>query len=117
MNLHSSSIAWLALLGMTLGAPGAALAADAKALFESAKCVRCHSVESQGVAAKPKAGEEEEEEIKDLSKVGAERSEDWIKKFLRKEEAIDGKKHKQKFRGSDEDLQTLATWLASLGKQ
>ena len=112
MTVHSSSMTWLALLGMMLGVPGAALAADAKAIFESSKCVRCHSIESQGVAGKPKAGEEDE--IKDLSKVGAERSAEWIQKFLRKEEAIDGKKHKQKFRGSDEDLQTLATWLASL---
>jgi len=115
MNLHSSAMAWLALLGMTVAGPGAALAADAKALFESSKCVRCHSIESQGVAAKPKEGEEEE--IKDLSKVGAERSAEWIQKYLRKEEAIEGKKHKLKFRGSDEDIQTLATWLASLGKQ
>jgi cytochrome c551/c552 len=116
MNLHPSAMAWLVLLGMTLGAPGAALAADGKALFESSKCVRCHSIESQGVAAKPKEGEEDEE-IEDLSKVGAERSAEWIQKYLRKEEAIEGKKHKQKFRGSDGDLQTLATWLASLGKQ
>lgn len=108
-------MAWLALLGMTVAGPGAALAADGKSIFEASKCVRCHSIESQGVAAKPKEGEEED--VKDLSKVGTEQSAEWIQKFLRKEETLDGKKHKQKFRGSDEDLQTLATWLASLGKQ
>jgi cytochrome c551/c552 len=109
-----STMAWLPLLGMVVSAPGAAFAADAKELFVSSKCVKCHSIDSQGVAAQPKEGEEEE--IEDLSKVGAERTAEWIQKFLRKQEAIEGKKHKQKFRGSDADLETLATWLASLGK-
>ena len=36
---------------------------------------------------------------------------------LRKQAELEGKKHKLKFRGSDADLETLATWLASLGKQ
>ncbi len=103
---------WFPLVGALAGAPGAALGADAQALFESAKCVKCHSVESQGIAAKPKAGDEDE--VHDLSKVGAERTAEWIQKFLRKQETLDGKKHKQKFRGSDADLQTLAVWLASL---
>jgi mono/diheme cytochrome c family protein len=100
------------LLGAIASGPSAALAADAKELFVASKCVKCHSIESQGVAAKPKAGEEKD--VHDLSKVGAERTAEWIQKFLRKEEAIKGKKHKQKYRGSDADLQTLATWLASL---
>lgn len=112
MTLRASTLAWLALLGLIASAPGAALAADAKELFVSGKCQKCHSIESQGIAAKPKEGEEED--VKDLSKVGAERTAEWIAKFMRKEEAIKGKKHKQKYRGSDADLQTLATWLASL---
>jgi mono/diheme cytochrome c family protein len=103
------------LLGLILSGPETALAADAKERFGSSKCVKCHSIDSQGVAAQPKEGDEDE--VHDLSKVGAGRTVEWIQKFLRKQEAIEGKKHEQKFRGSDADLETLATWLASLGKQ
>lgn len=112
MTLRASTSGWLIPLGLIASAPGAALAADAKELFVSSKCVRCHAIEAQGIAAKPKQGEGED--VKDLSKVGNEHDAAWIQKYLRKEEAIKGKKHKQKFRGSDADLGTLATWLASL---
>jgi len=112
MNLRASTMVGLSLLWAIPSGPGAALAADAKELFVASKCMKCHSIESQGVAAKPKAGEEDE--VHDLSKVGAERTADWIQKFLRKQADIEGKKHKLKFRGSDADLETLATWLASL---
>ena len=50
----------------------------------------------------------------DLSKVGSERDAEWIGQFLRKQVKLDGKKHKQKYRGSDEDLATLGLWLSSL---
>ena len=106
---------WMPLLAVLAAAPEAAGAADAKELFEASKCVKCHSIESQGVAAKPKEGDEDD--VHDLSKVGTEHTAEWIQKFLRKQETLEGKKHKQKFRGSDADLETLATWLASLGKQ
>jgi len=115
MKMRASKVVWLPLLGAIVCGPSTALAADAKELFVASKCVKCHSIESQGVAAKPKAGDEDE--VHDLSKVGAERTAEWIQKFLRKQEAIEGKKHKLKFRGSDADLELLATWLASLGKQ
>lgn len=108
-------VLWIPLASALAGAPGAAAAADAAALFESSKCVKCHSVESQGIAAKPKAGKEDD--VHDLSKVGSEHTAEWIQKFLRKQETLEGKKHKQKFRGTDADLETLASWLASLGKQ
>jgi mono/diheme cytochrome c family protein len=114
MRPHVSKLLWLPLLGSILAGPAAALAADAKELFVASKCVACHSIESQGVAAKPKPGEEDK--VHDLSKVGTERTADWIQKFLRKEAELDGKKHKLKFRGSDADLEVLASWLASLGK-
>ena len=112
MSLRTAGLAVTILSFALSSGGGAALAADGKALFTSSKCVKCHSVDSQGVAATPKAGEEGE--VKDLSKVGSERTADWIAKFLRKEVDLDGKKHKLKFRGSDADLETLANWLASL---
>jgi mono/diheme cytochrome c family protein len=107
------------LVGLALAFPltalvpaDAARAADAKQLFVDGKCVRCHSIDAEGVAAKPKAGKEDE--VKDLSKVGTEHDAAWIQQFLRKEVKLEGKKHKQKYRGSDEDLETLALWLATL---
>ena len=115
MTVCASTMAMVPLLWAISTGAGAASAADAKELFVASKCVKCHSIESQGVAATPKAGDEGE--VKDLSKVGNERTADWIQKFLRKQADIEGKKHKLKFRGSDADLETLATWLASLGKQ
>ena len=115
MKVRAFGIGWLPLLGLIAGGPSAALAADAKELFVASKCVKCHSIDAQGVAATPKAGDEDK--VHDLSKVGAERTAEWIQKFLRKQEDIKGKKHKLKFRGSDADLEALATWLASLGKQ
>jgi mono/diheme cytochrome c family protein len=95
-----------------LALPEASRAQDAKQLFVDGKCIRCHSIEAQDVAAKPKEGKEDD--VKDLSNVGSEQDAEWIRQFLRKEVKLDGKKHKQKYRGSDEDLKTLALWLASL---
>ena len=115
MKARTSRMVWLPVLAAIAGGPSTGLAADAKELFVASKCARCHSIESQGVAATPKAGDEDE--VHDLSKVGSERTADWIQKFLMKQADIDGKKHKLKFRGSEADLQTLATWLASLGKR
>jgi mono/diheme cytochrome c family protein len=112
MTHRSSLLVMLPLLSLLATGAGAALAAEAQELFVASKCVRCHSVEAQGIAAKPKEGDEDE--VHDLSKVGGERTAEWIQKFLRKQETLDGKKHKQKFRGSDPDLGTLASWLASL---
>jgi cytochrome c551/c552 len=103
-------LGWLCLLGANLSA-GAAFAADAKDLFVAGKCVRCHSVESQGIAATPREGEEED--VGDLSKVGAERTKDWIERLLGEGEAAGINKH-PKYRGSAADLETLAAWLASL---
>ena len=100
------------LLATVMAAQAARAEGDAKQLFVDGKCVRCHSIDAQGVAAKPKEGKEDE--VHDLSQVGSERDADWIQQFLRKEVKLDGKKHKQKYRGSDEDLTTLALWLSSL---
>jgi hypothetical protein len=100
----------LCLLAANAGA-GAAFAADAKDLFVAGKCARCHSVESQGIAATPREGEEED--VLDLSKVGAERTKDWIETLLGEGKATGVGRH-PKYGGSAADLETLAVWLASL---
>jgi cytochrome c553 len=100
------------LIGAAVVPADVARAADAKELFVSGRCMRCHSVEAQGIAAKPRAGEEDE--VTDLSKAGADRTAEWMQQYLRREADIGGVKHRQKYRGSDEDLKTLALWLALL---
>jgi len=94
-------------------------APDGKALFTGTanKCNTCHSLTAAGIEkkkAEPSAEESKEKSDKkapDLSSVGLERKADWIGKFLMKTEAIKGEKHPRKFRGTDAELKTLATWL------
>jgi len=115
-------LAALAAHGETPAAP------DGKALFTGTtnKCNTCHTISAAGIAkkkAEPTAEESKEkaEESKektekkppDLSSVGLERKADWIGKFLMKTETIKGEKHPRKFRGTDAELKTLATWLES----
>jgi len=50
--------------------------------------------------------------IVDHSGVGLKYSNEWIKRWLLKQEEKDGKKHKIKFKGTEEELETLSKWLA-----
>lgn len=84
-------------------------APDGKQIFIDKKCNSCHSVESLGLErTNPKA------KGTDLSKVGDQLTADFIAKYLKKEEALDGKKHGLAFKGSDEEFNALVNWLASL---
>lgn len=86
---------------MTLAFSTATVMADGKECFVESKCTKCHS--APGV----KGGKN------DLAGVGKRRTEAWMKKYLIKQEAIDGKKHKTKFKGTDKQLDELVKWLAS----
>ncbi len=78
-----------------------------KAIFVAQKCTTCHAISSQGLPKEnPKGG--------DLSDVGTKHNADWIMAFITKQETLNGKKHMKKFGGTDEELHTLANWLASL---
>ena len=91
-------------------------AGTGKALFESQKCMKCHTIESQGITREgtPPAGAKLPP---DLSGVGLKHTQDWMGKWLMKEEEMNGKKHMKKFSGSDDELKTLTGWLASLKKK
>jgi mono/diheme cytochrome c family protein len=83
-----------------------------KVAFADLKCSICHSIESQGIERKSKS---EKTKGPDLSTVGAAHDADWFGKFLRKEVAnADGKKHGKDFKGTPEQLQQIAQFLASL---
>ena len=94
------------------------VAVDGKALFTDKKCNKCHTIESQGIAVLPKANADEEEdegsEPNDLSQVGSDHDVAQIKQWLQRTLEKDGKKHKKKFVGSDEELDAIAQWLVSL---
>jgi len=94
-------------------------APDGKALFTGTtnKCNTCHSLTGAGIEKKKAeataedAKEKSDKKPPDLSSVGLERKADWIGKFLMKTETIKGDKHPRKFRGTEAELKTLATWL------
>ena len=83
-----------------------------KSIFTQSKCASCHSITKQGI--QKVAGEESKKDAPDLSAVGTKHNADWITKFLLKKETLNDKKHLKKFKGSDDELETLSTWLASL---
>jgi hypothetical protein len=104
---RSLLVAALALVGFLMTSTPSH--ADGKSVFLTNKCTHCHTVNSMHIA---RSGDEEKPV--DLSKVGAQKNADWIKKYLLKETDLKGKKHKKAWKGSDADLNALAGWLAGL---
>jgi len=99
-------------------APSAAFAGG-KELFGELKCTKCHTVKSEGIAA---AGEEKDK-IVDISGTGKNHDVEWFKKWLNKEVEMESKvktgekvKHKQKFKGTPEQLTEITGWLKTLTK-
>jgi cytochrome c551/c552 len=87
-------------------------AADGKEIFLAQKCNTCHSIDSQKV-------EKTSDKIKapDLSNAGGMvESADWLKSFLKKTVKKDDKAHLREFKGTDEELNTVVSWLVSLKK-
>ena len=100
----------LAAFVLVVGLASVAQAADGKALFEEKKCNLCHSIESQGIAKKS-----EKMKGAELSNIGASiESAESLKKFLTQETMKDGEKHKKKWKGTDEELDTIVNWVMSL---
>ena len=89
---------------------------NGKDVFLKYRCNSCHTIKAQGVekkAAAEEAGEKSDSDKQppDLSDVGKKVKADWIAKFLLKQEKLDGELHRKKFRGTDAELKTVATWL------
>lgn len=81
---------------------------DAKDIFLAEKCQRCHSIEELNIT---NTGQKD---VSDLSAVGSKRMAEWLVKYLRREEAINGKKHLKNLKTSGADIEKLASWLATL---
>jgi mono/diheme cytochrome c family protein len=82
-----------------------------KEVFLSNNCNRCHAVESQGIEATAKS---KRVRGPDLSKIEESRDVEWLAKYIEKEVQANDKDHPVAWKGSDKDLEAIATWLASL---
>ena len=71
-------------------------------------CGECHGVKVADIAPTTK---KEKDKGPDLTDIGEKFEEDWIVKYIKKEADKEGKSHKKKFKGSDEELQVLVDWL------
>lgn len=107
MRTRTALLALLAAAAAITLAAAPAEAADGKAVFLAEKCNLCHAVSSAGIEATTKS---EAMKGPDLSTTGPHDAAA-LAKYLKQEEAVDGKKHKKGFKGTDEDLQALIAWL------
>jgi len=107
----------LVLSPLDLGATGRQVGSDpvdsdhGRAVFSDAGCGRCHSVETQEIEASIAS---ERMRGPDLSQIGSARSTDWLIAYVKREETIDGDRHRAPYNGSDDDLQVIAEWLEQL---
>lgn len=79
--------------------------------FEANKCSNCHSIEKLALERKIKS---EKMAGPDMSKVGDKHDAAWIVKFAMREIQLDGKDHKSEYKGTKEDLEVIAKWLATM---
>lgn len=106
-------LAALAYLAPDAPAYAANATPDGRAIFLAQKCDLCHAVPAVGIAATTKSEKMKGPEINNLA---AQRNADWLRKYLTKNEAIDGKKHGKEFKGSDAELTALTDWLLAQKK-
>lgn len=88
-----------------------AQSADGQAIFLAQKCNLCHSVDSAGIQRTSKS---EKTKGPDLGGVTKRHDAEWIKRWLNKQEQLNGKKHLTSFKGTPQEADALIAWL---GKQ
>lgn len=86
----------------------AAEALDGKAIFLAQKCNMCHSVSSAAIEGKAQS---ESTKGPDISTASIKADDATLGKYLRKLEKINDKLHKKEFKGTDEELAALISWL------
>lgn len=82
--------------------------AEGKATFLAQKCNVCHTVSSAGIEATAKS---EKMKGPDLRGKVAARGLDWTRRYLLREELLDGKKHSKEYKGTAEELDRILAWL------
>ena len=90
---------------------------SAKSIFQENKCNKCHSIESQSIKRTSEPPEGAKYPPPDLSGVGLKHTSDWMAQWVTKQVEMHDKKHMYKFKGSDDELKTLTTWLGTLKKK
>lgn len=80
---------------------------DGKTIFVNNKCNMCHTVTSAGIESK-------KSDATDLSKVGNDKTVEFLTKYLKKEAKLNDKDHKSSFKGTDDELKVLVEWLSTL---
>ena len=77
--------------------------AQGKKVYKDKRCAICHVIKGKG----GKLGG-------DLSRVGAKRKVQWLRSFMKNPKAIMPKVKMMPFKGSDEELDALVAYMASL---
>ena len=133
------------VLALFLMIPAAAYAQDGSvqekgiAVFVEKRCYTCHTVKaesaqiesakeafakSKGVELKESAEDKDESKGGDLSNIGADRTQEWLTKFLKNPKdyfkdtpdckKLAKKKERKKFKGTDAEFQDLVAWIETL---
>ena len=109
------------------------------AVFVEKRCYTCHTVKaesaqieaakeafakSKGVELKESAEDKDESKGGDLSNIGADRTQEWLTKFLKNPKdyfkdtpdckKLAKKKERKKFKGTDAEFQDLVAWIETL---
>lgn len=89
-----------------LALPTVAEDAPGKVAFEAAKCSMCHAVSTVGIEAKTKSAAMAGPDLVDVEVDAAA-----LLAYLKQETEIEGKKHKKKWTGSDDDAKAVIDWI------
>lgn len=108
---RSTLLSFAALALVAWAGPAQADGKSGKDLFLVSKCNSCHSVAPAGIEAKVTS---EKMRGPDLAGRPDPARFDTLVGYLRKTEKIEGKEHKAEWKGSDEDLKAILTWLSLL---
>ncbi len=117
MKIQKISAAFICIvfiLTFILNAQETTTTKDGKTVFIEAKCNTCHAISSLEIEAKNKSASNK---ASDLSKIEIKYDKDFLKKYLYKEESLNEKKHPVAYKGTDEDLEILLSFILSLQSQ
>lgn len=105
----------LLLIGaLSVIVPAAEAQEAGREAFLSNACNRCHAIESHGIDATVKS---KRMRGPDLSEVGKSRDAAWLVRYIEREVQANDKDHPVAWKGTPEELQAMASWLAALEKR
>jgi mono/diheme cytochrome c family protein len=99
------------LLAILYSGPASGAAPDGKTLFLAQKCSLCHNVPAAGIERTVKSEKMAGPDLIDIKVDAA-----TLGKVLRRQAEVDGKKHPKELKGSDEEINSVITWILSQKK-